>query len=196
MRSPARTRRLAQMIKTPEVPSNLFELRISESGTSYAPVSEDHVINEALRLIDRRMARGVQITSVADVKRFLTLHLACKDREEFGVIFLDTPHHVLGFEIIFQGTLDEAQVYPRDVIKKALAYNAKSIIVAHNHPSGSPEPSSADQWLTQRLGEACQIMGIRLLDHILVAGATTVSFKEAGLMVDPPPGHANRGMKP
>ncbi len=100
----------------------------------------------------------------------------------FALILLDSQHGVLGFEKLFYGTIDSASVYPREVIKTVLSANAAAVIIAHNHPSGNPEPSQADITLTKRLQEALNTIDARLLDHLVVGGPGVVSFAERGLL--------------
>ncbi|MFO5961811.1 JAB domain-containing protein, partial [Pseudomonas aeruginosa] len=95
---------------------------------------------------------------------------------------LDPRHRLIEYREMFHGTIDSASVYPREVVKEALRLNAAAVILSHNHPSGSPEPSSADKLLTQRLKEALGLVEVRMLDHVIVAGANTVSFAECGLI--------------
>ena len=100
----------------------------------------------------------------------------------FAVLFLDTRHRLIEYAEMFQGTIDSAEVHPREVVKAALRHNAAAVIVSHNHPSGNPEPSAADQALTQRLREALGLVDVRVLDHVIVAGNATASFAERGLI--------------
>jgi DNA repair protein RadC len=101
------------------------------------------------------------------------------EREVFGVLFLDTHHRLIKFEILFYGTIDSAAVYPREVVKRALTWNACAVILAHNHPSGVNEASQADRKITQRLVEALQLIDVRVLDHFIV-GESITSFLERG----------------
>ena len=97
-------------------------------------------------------------------------------------LFLDSQHRLLAAEELFRGTLAQTSVYPREVVKSALAHNAAAVIFAHNHPSGVAEPSRADELLTQALRQALSLVDIRTLDHFVVAGAQVVSFAERGLL--------------
>ncbi len=105
-----------------------------------------------------------------------------RPQEIFCCLFLDTRHRVLAFEELFRGTLDGAAVYPREVVKKALAHNAAAVILAHNHPSGVAEPSRADEALTQRLKDALALVDIQVLDHLVVGDGDITSFAERGLL--------------
>ena len=108
--------------------------------------------------------------------------LAGFEHEVFAVLFLDTQHRLIEYAEMFRGTIDSASVYPRELVKEALRLNAAAVIVSHNHPSGNPEPSRADEVLTQRLKEALALVDVRTLDHIIVAGGSTISFAERGLI--------------
>ena len=117
-------------------------------------------------------------TVIADVRA----KLAGFEHEVFAVLFLDTQHRLIEYSELFRGTIDSASVYPRELVKETLRLNAAAVIVSHNHPSGNPEPSGADKVLTQRLREALALVDVRTLDHIIVAGGTTTSFAERGLI--------------
>ena len=113
---------------------------------------------------------------------FLVMHFANQTAESFCVCYLDNKHQLIDIEELFQGTIDGASVYPREVVKAALAKNAAAVVFAHNHPSGNPEPSEADKFITQRLKNALSTVDIRTLDHLIVAGTQTLSFTEKGLL--------------
>ena len=104
------------------------------------------------------------------------------EHEVFAALFLDSQHRLIEYVELFRGTIDQASVYPREVVKEALRLNAAAVVFSHNHPSGSPEPSQADRVLTQRLKEALALVDVRTLDHIVVGGAVTTSFAECGLL--------------
>ena len=139
-----------------------------------------------LEIARRSLAARLQQTPVFDspqaVKDYLQLQLASKPHEVFAVLFLDTQHRLLAFEELFRGTLNQASVYPREVVKRALALNAAAAILAHNHPSGVAEPSRADEALTQALKAALALVDVRVLDHFVVARGSVVSFAERGLL--------------
>ena len=97
-------------------------------------------------------------------------------------MFLDARHRLLSFEELFRGTLTQTSVYPREVVKHALALNASAVVLAHNHPSGVPEPSKADEYLTTTLKSALALVDVRVLDHLVVGRADCVSFAERGLL--------------
>jgi len=120
--------------------------------------------------------------SPQSVKDYLQLQLADKPHEVFAVLFLDAQHRLVAFEEMFRGTLSQTSVYPREVVKRALALNAGAAILAHNHPSGVAEPSRADEALTQALKSALALVDVRVLDHMVVARGGVVSFAERGLL--------------
>lgn len=113
---------------------------------------------------------------------YLRLQLGRQPHELFAAVFLDTRHRVIAYEELFRGTLDGAAVYPREVVKAALAHNAAAVIFAHNHPSGVAEPSRADRDITRRLVDALASVDIRTLDHLVIGHDTAVSFAERGLL--------------
>ncbi|EIT7126704.1 DNA repair protein RadC [Vibrio parahaemolyticus] len=120
------------------------------------------------------------LTSPGMVKTFCQHSLAAKEHEVFGVIFLDNQHRVRSTAELFTGTVDAASVYPREVVKKALAENAAAVILYHNHPSGVAEPSQVDRRITRRLTDALALVDIKVLDHFVVSFEDVVSFAERG----------------
>ena len=118
----------------------------------------------------------------ARVKEYLQLVLAQREHEVFAVLYLDAQHHLIEMEELFRGTLTQTSVYPREVVKQALARNAAAVMFAHNHPSGAGEPSRADEFLTQTLKSALALVDIRVLDHLVVGHGAVVSFAERGLL--------------
>ncbi|AVV34410.1 MAG: JAB domain-containing protein [Cobetia sp.] len=132
------------------------------------------------RHLESLLMRGAALTSPLLVRRYLSSHLRDLPHEVFAALFLDSQHRVIRFETLFTGTLDAAAVYPREVVKRALALNAGALILAHNHPSGVAEPSEADRRITQRLEEALGLFDIRVLDHFVVGDGEVVSFAERG----------------
>ena len=136
----------------------------------------------ARRLLREEMTHGNALTSPETVRDYLRLTLASLPHEAFVVLFLDSQHRLLAADELFRGTLAQTSVYPREVVKAALARNAAAVIFAHNHPSGVAEPSRADELLTQALKQALALVDIRTLDHFVVAGHRVVSFAERGLL--------------
>ncbi len=140
------------------------------------------VLEMSRRALQERMRRGDALNSPAAVREYLQLLLSAREQEVFVVLFLDTQHRVISNEELFHGTLSQTSVYPREVVKRALAHNAAAVIFAHNHPSGVTEPSSADELITGVLKQALALVDVRVLDHFIVAGGNTLSFAERGLL--------------
>ena len=115
-------------------------------------------------------------------KDYLALKLSHLEHEVFSIIFLSNNHKIIAYEELFRGTIDAASVYPREVVKRALQLNAAALILAHNHPSGEPNPSQSDIQITQKLQQALNMVDIRILDHIIIGGEEPVSFAELGLI--------------
>ncbi len=122
------------------------------------------------------------LTSPDHTRRYLSSVLRDKCRENFLILFLDNQHRVLSSEIMFEGTIDAASVYPREVVKRSLEINAAALILAHNHPSGVAEPSQADRRITRRICDALALVDIRVLDHFVVGDGDIISFSERGWM--------------
>jgi len=122
------------------------------------------------------------LASPRAVRDFLRITLSGKEREVFCMLCLDAQHRVISTAELFQGTLTQTSVYPREVVKHALAQNAAAVIFAHNHPSGVAEPSHADEMLTRSLKSALALVDVQVLDHFIIAGAQTMSFAERGLL--------------
>ncbi len=144
---------------------------------------EDSIIEMALRVLEERLKRTTfEFTSPDAVKQYVRLHLQGKDREYFGVLFLNNQNQLLVFEIIHSGTFNVVNIYPREVARQALLHNAAAVIFVHNHPSGSTEASRADIQMTAKLRNALALFDIRTLDHLIVAGNVVVSMAEDGLI--------------
>ena len=157
-------------------------LMVRDSQGQYLPATADQILDAARQAIEQKMQRGASFTSPVAVKEYLRAKLAGFEHEVFAVLFLDTQHRLIEYVEMFHGTIDSASVYPRELVKEALRLNAAAVIISHNHPSGSPEPSAADRALTQRLKEALALVDMRVLDHVVVAGSSTASFAERGLI--------------
>ncbi len=150
-------------------------------------VALDSLLSCAREIARRRRIRCMQreapnMTEPDHAAKFLVEHFDGHEYEAFVVLFLDAQHRLLAAEEMFRGTLTQTTVYPREVVKRALALNAGAVIVAHNHPSGVPEPSRADEALTKALKAALSFVDVRVLDHLVVAGDRTVSFAQRGLI--------------
>lgn len=133
-------------------------------------------------LLALEFKRDDALTSPEITRDYLVAKLAQSEREIFSCLYLDNQHRVIAYEALFYGTIDEASVYPREVVKYCLQHNAAAVIFAHNHPSGITEASHADKAITLRLKAALDTVSIRVLDHIIVAGSETTSFAEQGLL--------------
>lgn len=138
----------------------------------------------ALELANRHLRaqldRGDSLRDPSAAARYFKQRLRSRPNEVFAALFLDTRNRTLAYEELFTGTVDAAAVYPREVVRRALLHNAAAVIVSHNHPSGSAEPSRADREITQHLQKALDLVGIRLLDHVVVGEGTPVSMAERG----------------
>lgn len=160
----------------------------SEDPTSYTvdyrPMSDDDdVIARALIILAGRMKQPVQtFTCPGDVKTYCQLKIGGLPHEVFMVLFLDVQNRVLAVEEMFRGTLTQTSVYPREVVIRALHHNAAAVVLAHNHPSGSVNPSRADETLTQTLRSALALVDVRILDHVIVSPTDTLSMAERGLI--------------
>jgi DNA repair protein RadC len=140
------------------------------------------VMEMARRALAQQMKHQPVFDAPQKVKDYLALQLAGREQEVFAVLFLDSQHRLVCMEEMFHGTLTQTSVYPREVVKKALTHNAGAVVLAHNHPSGLAEPSRADEYLTQTLKTALQMVDVRVLDHLVVGRGTVVSMAERGLM--------------
>ena len=144
---------------------------------------EDIIIEQALAILDMRMFQhGEALTSPRDSAAFLKLKLGGYQWEVFGCLFLDNRHRVLAFEEMFRGTLDGASVHPREVVRAALHHNAAAVVLSHNHPSGVAEPSAADRNITRQLRDALQLIGVRVLDHLVIGAGEPTSMAARGLI--------------
>ncbi len=135
-----------------------------------------------LRDLHEQMRSAPVMSSPQALRDWLRLHCAGLEHEVFLVLYLDTHHRLIEAEELFRGTLTQTSVYPRELVKGALARNAAALAVAHNHPSGEAEPSRADELLTQNLKSALSLVEVRVIDHFIVAGDQILSFAESGLI--------------
>ena len=147
------------------------------------PDYERAVIDAALTILGGYLRQpGAALQAPDDVKKYLRLQLANERRELFGVLFLDSQNRAIAFEVMFVGTVYQTSVYPRDVAMAALRHDAVAVLLVHNHPSGSVQPSRADEHLTTTLKHALSVVDVRVLDHMIVGGAAVLSMAEQGLM--------------
>ena len=148
----------------------------------YLPATADQILEAARYVIDQKIPRGALFTSPTLVKDYLRTKLASFEHEVFAALFLDNQNRLIEYVEMFHGTIDAAEVHPREVVKLALRLNAAAVIVSHNHPSGNSEPSAADKAMTSQLRQALALVDVRTLDHIIVAGGNITSFAERGLI--------------
>lgn len=150
-----------------------------------APQTDEEIILKALQILNRRVCTQTLMTSPDDVKKYLILRAATLEdphRETFGVMYLDSQHRLITVQDEFVGTLAQTSVYPREIVRAALRHNAAAVVLTHNHPSGNPQPSQADETLTKTLKSALALVDVRVLDHIVTAGGSAVSLAEQGLV--------------
>jgi DNA repair protein RadC len=154
-----------------------------EPGVGAATAAAIRALPEAARRYFASSLRpGAAIHSPADTEAFLQARLQHLGHELFCCLYLDNRHRVLRFDEMFRGTIDGTSVYPREVVKEALAVNAAAVILAHNHPSGVAEPSQADERITRRLKSALELVDIRLLDHLVIGAGQATSMASRGLL--------------
>ncbi|MBK5944611.1 MAG: DNA repair protein RadC [Halorhodospira halophila] len=163
-----------------EADRETFAARPGLGDAKYAQMQA--ALEIARRHLGQALQRGPTLSSPAQTRTYLTALLRDHPSEVFGGLFLDNRHRVIGYEELFRGTIDGASVYPRELVRRALAHNAAAVIVAHNHPSGVAEPSAADEALTHRLREALGLVDVRLLDHFVVGDGEPVSLAERGVL--------------
>jgi len=164
-------------------------LRVSDADLSAPPSPESLLARRLsvarellLRDLREQMHRGPVMTSPQILRDWLRLYCAGLEHEVFLVLYLDVNHRLIEPQELFRGTLTQTSVYPRELVKGALARNAAALAVAHNHPSGQAEPSRADEFLTQTLKSTLSLVDVRIIDHFVVAGDQVVSFAERGLI--------------
>ena len=167
------------------MPHENGDLFCAEGSSAYAsdPMMKLQAARElATRAIGEDLQGRSALTSPGAVRDLLKHKLAGLPHEVFVCIQLDAQHRVIAFDELFRGTLTQASVYPREVVKAALRANSAAVIFAHNHPSGACQPSQADELLTRNLKEALALVDVKVLDHFIVAGTSTLSFAERGLL--------------
>jgi DNA repair protein RadC len=166
--------------------SSIPNFTICEATGRYVarrPLTDEQIIKAAKTLLERRLFRErSQLTSAAAAADFFIAHFAGYEREAFACLLLDSQNRPVGFEELFQGTINCSAVYPREIVKAALRHNAAAVILAHNHPSGCMKPSSDDQHVTNRIVTALSLVDVRVLDHFIVGGGRAYSFAAHGLL--------------
>ena len=140
------------------------------------------VLELARRALAQQLTAREVFSSPGAVKQYLQLELASKEHEVFAVLFLDAQNRLIAMEVLFRGTLTQTSVYPREVVLHALQHRAAAVVLAHNHPSGTVQPSRADEALTQTLKAALALVDVRVLDHVIVAPGDALSMAEKGLL--------------
>lgn len=140
------------------------------------------VLELARRAIAQQLRQREVLSTPAAVRQYLQLQLGARPHEVFAVLFLDVQNRLIAMEELFRGTLSQTSVYPREVVLRALHHRAASVVLSHNHPSGTVQPSRADEALTQSLRAALALVDVRVLDHIIVAPGLALSMAESGLM--------------
>lgn len=146
----------------------------------YRPATADQIVTAARQVVDQRVRRGASFKDPSVSREYFRDKLAGLEREVFAAVFLDTRHRLIEYVELFQGTIDGAEVHPREVARQALLHNAAAVIVAHNHPSGDTEPSDADRAITIRLKQALALVDVRLLDHVVVGGQQALAMAAHG----------------
>ncbi|TWT20323.1 DNA repair protein RadC [Luteimonas marina] len=160
--------------------SSFSPLYVRDGRRRYQPATAEQIIEAARQVVDQRMQRGTSFTDPVASRSFFRDKLAGLEREVFAAAFLDTRHRLVKYAELFHGTIDGAEVHPREVVREALMQGAAAVLIAHNHPSGNPEPSAADRAVTARLKQALALVDVRLLDHIVVGGHETTSMAARG----------------
>lgn len=158
--------------------SEMNKQQANDNRVNYLP-AEIAILGQAEDILRKRLERLGSIDHPEQASSFLRMRLAGLEHEEFHVVFLDARHKIIAVEGLFRGTVDGTEVHPREVVRTAMHHNAVAVILAHNHPSGNPEPSAADRAITARLKQALALVEVRVLDHIVV-GATSVSMAARG----------------
>jgi DNA repair protein RadC len=153
----------------------------NERGETRLATPEE-IIRKAREVMSRKVRRGTSMSSPQVVRDFLSIKLGTLEHEIFCVLLLDSRFRLIEFVELFRGTIDGASVHPREVVKLALSKNAAALVAAHPHPSGVAEPSVADEQITRQLKAALDLVQIRLLDHVVIAGGVAISLAERGLV--------------
>jgi DNA repair protein RadC len=174
-------RSLAELFGLKAVRQNVNQ--VAEKSLDYVAPRKLFAARELLRrALEEDMTEAHSFNSPTATKDYLRLHLGGREEEHFIALWLDAQHRLIAEDSLFRGTLSQTSVYPREVVKSGLKFNACSVIFAHNHPSGVTESSTSDRMLTERLKEALAMVDIRVIDHMIVGDNQIMSFAEAGLV--------------
>ncbi|CAB3630290.1 hypothetical protein HMPREF3069_23625 [Achromobacter xylosoxidans] len=155
---------------------------VREAGGLYRAATPEELLSAAALQLEGALGSRLPVTKPSAAIDYIVTRLALSDVEVFGVMFLDAQLRMIAFEEMFRGTLSETSVYPREVVKAAIRHNAHSILIAHNHPSGSAQPSRADIEVTRRLKEAVGLVNVSLVDHVIVAAGSGHSMSKMGVI--------------
>lgn len=179
-------RRAGTARKRPKVSEALPAYGVNDGVLSWRHglcARERNTVDRALAVLGAKLrGLGGVLDCPQAVREYLRLQLAAETRECFGVLFLDAQHRGIAFEIMFTGTLTQTSVYPRELVVAALRHHAAAVVLTHNHPSGTAQPSRADEYLTQALKRALSLVDVLVLDHVIVGGNDTLSMAERGLL--------------
>ena len=170
---------LRERSTSPE-PSTGSPLYVRGRSSRYRPATTDEIVEAARQVVHQRLQRGASFRDPAISRGYFRDKLGGLEREVFAAAMLDTRHRLIEYVELFQGTIDGAEVHPREVVRAALRLNAAAVLVAHNHPSGEVEPSAADRAVTARLKQALALVDVRLLDHVIVGGRQAQSMAAKG----------------
>ena len=166
----------------PEITSSPAVLMIRDTAGRYRAAEASEVLVAAQQVLMSRVRGSNVLDSPQAVRDYLQVKLGALEHEVFAVVHLDSQNQVIEYVEMFRGTVSQTSVYPREVVKESLKHNSAAVILVHNHPSGSTQPSRADEFLTHTLKQALALVDVRVLDHLIVAGNTTLSMAERGLM--------------
>jgi DNA repair protein RadC len=157
-------------------------LYVRDERGEFVPATGPLILDAAKQHLRGKMRRGTPFSNPRIVRDFLAVSLGDRDCEYFCLLLLDSRHRLLRFVELFRGTIDGASVHPREVVKTVLEAQATAVVLVHNHPSQVGEPSTADELITQRLKEALKLIDVRVIDHLIVAGADIISLAERGIL--------------
>ena len=160
---------------------NNYILRDTQGNYNIKGITPNALLSLAADILAENTAKmGKQFTTPEITEKFIKLKIGLDKSEVFCVLFLDNRHRLISFDRMFEGTINGANIYPREVVKRALSHNAAAMIIAHNHPSGDCEPSEADKRITNRLKDALKLIDVRILDHLIVSADNSYSFANHG----------------
>lgn len=162
--------------------NNHKTLYVRDDVGQYHLATSEEILATARHVADELLADRIACNNPVKVKQFLIGKLAGMEHEVAAFMFLDSQYRLIKFQEMFHGTINQSSVYPREIVKVALRLNAAAIIMAHNHPSGNLQESMADESLTKHIVKSLQLVDIRVLDHVIVAGSQAISFAEKGIL--------------